>query len=205
MRMRAPLLLSGLVALVTLAAEPTASSLKQCPSGHPTLKDVPIDPVPGGNVKSPYSPKTRVACTTCGFTYQPHDPQWSAWTRTSSDLKSFPRPFSRQVTAFPIPPAGELKNPVRYTQCLTDRLESRSGTVTYQTTRPLERVREEIQTWLEKRPIACRFHARTESPVAGRPALEVLEWDNLGYVSIEVRHDPADQLSTVRATFYTRQ
>src|SRR5262245_24304398 len=103
-------------------SHPTSATLKQCPDGHTTLKDVPIvygtppfagpaakrwqesiqkfEMWSGGCVSEPDSPKVRPTCTTCGFGY---DSEFDHWSRESADIKTFKRGFSPLVASFPKP------------------------------------------------------------------------------------------------------
>jgi hypothetical protein len=105
------------------AADITSADLKQCPDGHTTLKDVPIryglpaastkaewkeidrqienlEFILGGCEISEDSPKVRPTCRTCRFAY---DSQSNTWSRRSSDVHTFRRPFTELLMSFPLP------------------------------------------------------------------------------------------------------
>ena len=216
--------------IVAHAAEPTAKSLKKCPSGHTTLKDVPIvyglppwegpaaekwrkavenlECVSGGCVSSSDSPKHEVICTTCRFAHSillTTSPEDGSWTRNAADQKSFPKPFSALVTSFPVPTKSELKEPVSYTQSLSDRLELRYEGVGYRTSKSADEIKTEVDKWLKEHNIKCSFSSKTHTSTLNGAVREITTWktDELS-VSIDMHYEHSDKTSWIHATFFTR-
>jgi hypothetical protein len=212
------------------AAEPSAKSLSKCPSGHETLKDVPIvyglppfqgpaaekwdkgvenlEFVSGGCSVTDDSPKHQVACTTCRFAHSIFStrlPQHGAWTRTSPDAKSFPKTITDLVKSFPIPTKEHQKDPVTYTQSLRDGLEVRYEGVSYRTTKPADQIKADVNRWLKVNRITCNFSSRTHTSTLDDAVRDILEWktEELS-VSIRMHHEHSDKTSWIHATFFVK-
>jgi hypothetical protein len=219
-----------LVVLVVHADEPTAKTLKKCPLGHTTLKDVPIvyglppwegpevqkwrkavenfEFVSGGCVSDNDSPKHEVVCTTCRFAHSissTKTPEYGSWTRSSPDMKSFPQPFSDFVRIFPVPPKSQLKEPVSYTQSLSDGLDVRYESVSYRTTKPPEDIKASIEKWLKEQNIKYRFSSNTHTSTLDSAVRDILSWrtDELSLM-IDMHHEHSDKTSWIHATSFKR-
>ena len=212
------------------AAEPTAKTLKQCPSGHTTLKDVPVayglppldgpeaeewrkgienlEFVAGGCIVSDDSPKHEVICTTCRFAhsiFSTRSPENGSWTRTSRDAKSFPKPMSDLVKSFPVPPKEQQKEPVSYTQSLSNSMEVQYDGVGYRTTEPAGEIKTEVDKWLKEHNIKCSVSSHTHTSTLNGAVRDILMWetDEL-FVTIDLQNEHSDKTSWVHATFFTR-
>jgi len=219
------------LAASALAAEPSAESLKKCPSGHATLKDVPIaygfppsqgpdaekwrkgvenlEIVLGGCAVSDDSPKHAVICTTCGFDHRissTRRPQDGSWTRHSPDAESFPKSFSDVVKSFPVPTKEQQKEPLTYTQSLSDSLEVKYECVGYSTTKPANEVKAGVNQWLKEHNITCSFSSHTfTNIVLGVNVRELLEWKReQPWVWITMVNEYSDKTSRISATFFRR-
>ncbi len=213
---------------IACAAEPTAKTLKKCPSGHTTLKDVPIvcglppfkgpevekwrksienlEFVSGGCVVSDDSPKHQVICTTCRFAHSilsTRQPEGGSWVRTSPDIASFPKPITGLVKSFPVPPKKQQKDPVSYTQNLSDRLEVQYEGVNYRTTKPADEIKTEVEKWLKEHDIKCGFSSKTHTSTLNGAVRDILEWktDRLS-VNILMHCEHSDKTSWIHATFF---
>jgi len=222
------LLCVGALTFLASAGEPTAKSLKKCPSGHTTLKNVPIayglppwegpaakkwqkavenlEFVSGGCVSSNDSPKHEVICTTCRFAHSiflTTSPEDGSWTRSSPNLGTFPTPISDLVKSFPVPAKPQLAEPVSYTQSLSDRLEVQYEGVGYRTTASPEKVRNDIDGWLKANNIKCTFTSRTHTSTLDGAKRDMSDWktEELS-VSIIMHHEHSDKASSINATFY---
>lgn len=218
------------LAILACAVEPTAKSLKKCPNGHTTLKDVPIvyglppwegpaaerwrkavenlEFVSGGCVSSSDSPKHKVICTTCRFAHSiflTPSPADGYWTRKSPDLKSFPKPFSELVTSFPVPSNFQLKDPVSYTQNLSDRLELRYEGVGYRTTQSADDIKTRVDEWLKERNIKYSFSSNTHTSTLNSAVRDIIRWKTeKASVWIDMHHEHSDKTSWIHATFFKR-
>ena len=156
-------------------SHPTSATLKQCPDGHTTLKDVPIiygtppfdgpaaehwqrsiqkyDMWSGGCLKMPDSPTVRPTCTTCGFGYDSH---FGHWSRASADIWTFKRSFSPLVASFPKPGATHQKGAFRYTQSVsTNRVVSQS--VSFTSSEPRDSLVGRINAWFKTNGITTSY------------------------------------------------
>jgi hypothetical protein len=221
------LIVLALVASVH-AAEPSAKSLKKCPIGHATLKDVRIayglppfqgpaaerwrkgvenlEFVSGGCVVSDDSPKHEVICTTCRFAhsiFSTRRPQDGSWTRTSPEAKSFPKTITDLVKSFPVPTKEQQKMPVTYTQSLSDSLEVQYEGVGYRTTKPADEIKADVNRWLKEHSITCSFSSRTHTSTLDGAVRDILEWktEKLS-VWIAMHHEHSDKTSWIHATFF---
>jgi hypothetical protein len=225
-----PLLLALALITITRAAEASAKTLKQCPSGHTTLKDVPIayglppfkgpaaekwkrsvenlEFVTGGCSYSSDSPKHEVICTTCRFAHSissTRDPQYGSWTRTSPDAKSFPKPIADLVKSFPLSSKEQEEAPVKYTQNLSDGMEVRLENVSYYTTRPADEIKTDVDKWLKEQNIKCSFSSQTITSDLDGAVRDILTWktEELS-VDIDVHYEHSDKTSWVFATVFKR-
>lgn len=219
-------------AFIGCAGEPTAKSLKKCPNGHTTLKDVPIvygnlawegpaakkwqnlEFVAGGCVSSFDSPKHEVICTTCRFAHSilsTTTPEDGSWTRSSYHVDSFPKPISNLVKSFPVPPKRRLQEPVSFTQSLSDRMELQYEGVGYRTTAPADKLKNDINKWLKANSIKCSFTSRTDTNHLDGSKIDSLEWETekpsvskkpSGFIMLHFAH--SRKSSWVNATFYER-
>lgn len=213
-----------------IAPEPTAESLQKCPSGHTTLKEVPIsyglppfkgvaaeewekkvenlEFVPGGCCVSDDSPTREVICTTCRFAHSissTRSPEDGSWTRISPDADSFPRPVSGLVRGFPVPNEKQLKGAVSFTQSLSDNLEIQYQSISYVTTKDSADVKAGIDQWLIDHSIKCNFSSKTHTSTLDAAVRDILQWetDHLR-VSIRMHHEHSDDTSRIYATIWNR-
>lgn len=147
--------------------QPTsAANLRQCPHGHSTLKDVPIEyglldfsgPEgqalqeainnyeiwPGGCTPMSAPGQTRVICTSCGFSF---DDFMQAWMRQSDDPSSFVRPFSGPTNSFPRPTVEEQQGTTSYGQDIADG-KVVAERLTYITKEDVQALMVRIREWL---------------------------------------------------------
>ncbi len=156
-------------------SHPTASTLKQCPDAHITLKDVPIvygippfdgpaakrweeriqkfEIWPGGCEIMPDSPTVRPTCTTCGFGY---DSEFGHWSRDSADIATFKRSFSPLVASFPKPAAAHQKGAFSYDQSVsTNRVVYQS--VSFTSSEPWQALIGHINAWLKTNGLTATY------------------------------------------------
>ncbi len=154
---------------------PTSATLKQCPDGHTTLKDVPIvygtppfdgpaakrwqesiqkfEMWSGGCVSWPDSPTVRPTCTTCGFGY---DSEPGHWSRESADITTFKRTFSPFIASFPKPTAHDQKGSLRYHQSVsTNRVVYQS--VSFTSAEPRDALVARINAWFSTNSITTTY------------------------------------------------
>lgn len=214
------LILTCVLIATSWAGEPTAKSLKKCPNGHKTLKDVPIayglpplegpdakewakaetnlDFVSGGCVITPDSPKHTVVCTTCRFThniFSTDSPKDGSWTLSSPDKAAFIKPLSPLVASFPVPASGKLKGQLGYIQSLNDRFKVSYDAVSYETAESLEQTKNTITLWLKANEGSLKYPTRTSSTP------ENLSINGEG-LHITVNYIPHRRATSVFASFF---
>ena len=194
--------------LLGQARNETAASLKHCPDGHATLKDVPIiyglppqegpeakrwtlsvrnlEFWPGGCVSSPSYPKVRPTCTRCGFGY---DSTFGQWDRESEDIKTFKRPFSSLVKSFPKPTGTFQKVAVKYRQSVRSNRVNSQG-LSFNSSEPREAIVEHINAWIKANDITATY--KEEEITTSRGTQKVIcNWDG-GKASVRLHHTKAD-------------
>lgn len=221
------LLLVSMVALGSAveAGEPTAKSLKKCPYGHTTLKNVRIvyglpategpgyerwvkaqenlEYVMGGCVSGPDSPKYEVVCTRCRFAHSilgTDSPESGRWTKDSPVPNGFPVPMSDMVTSFPVMSPHKKRSVVSYSQSLTDKLDVDSESISYISSETGENLTANILEWLKTKGIEAKPTVHKNKSWDGtKYKIWELEFDN-PYLSISLQELDEGSLS-VRAYF----
>jgi hypothetical protein len=197
--MKAAFLLLICTALSVFAIEHNSKTLRACPHGHTTLENVPLSAFDldfyGRYSTSP--PSIEVKCTTCGFIstqYTLADPKPGAWIRTSSNCKSFVRPFSSFIREFPTPPPRQRRGSIEYTQHYVVPELPMVQSVRYITTEPEAELRKRIERFLSSRGLTARFVSDT---VEGQTR-QKFGWEGNGF---DVEVSPDANSSWVNASF----
>lgn len=194
-------------------SSPVASQLKVCPSGHATLKNVPIayglltsdaktqaaiarlDFWPGGCVFSPNSPTNRVVCTTCGLGY---DNEPGSWSGSGPSLGHFKRPFSALMTSFPVPATNFLVAPPQFHQAFTSNRVVFEA-VSYQTTEPFADVSERMDAWFGKQKLKPMRHSSTNRNAQTGPLRQTVRWKEMN-VNADLNLSEDGKVSIVSVT-----
>ena len=158
---------------------PIAATLKLCPDGHATLKDVPIlyglppfarlaakrfeerikryEIWPGGCQQMPDSPAVRPTCITCGFGF---DSRFLHWSRESPDITTFKRPFSPLIVSFPKPRPEHQKGAFGYNQSVsTNQVVSQN--VSYSSSEPWDSLIGSINAWFKTNRSTPKYTEQT--------------------------------------------
>lgn len=188
---------------------PTSATLKQCPDGHTTLKDVPIvygtppfdgpaakrwqeriqrfEMWSGGCVSTPDSPKVRPTCITCGFGY---DSEFDHWSRESADITTFKRAFSPLIASFPKPTVKHQKGELRYYQSVsTNRVAYQS--VSFTSTEPQDALVARINAWFSTNSITTTYTEREHTVTFDDSQKLISDWQ-AGGVSVMLHHMKKD-------------
>jgi len=192
----------------------TSASLKKCPVGHTTLKDVEIvyglppwkgdeakrfqesvgrlEIWPAGCVSSPDSPKVRPTCTTCRFGF---DSQFRQWSRDSTEPRSFKRQFSTLLLSFPTPTTNFAKDNVNYSQSMrSNKVVSQS--ISYTSLQPREMLVQRINQWVGANGLNTTYNEKPfESDLTGEQKI-IGEW-HAGRVSVMMQFQKKDSTSWV--------
>ena len=180
-----------------------AASVKVCPDGHKTLKNVPIsygtpsfapehrkareDAVarfeywPGGCVVGPDSPTNRVTCTTCGLGL---NAEYSFWSANRQSPSQFSRPFSAPILSFPIPGTNSLFSGPTYHQTIREggvQQESLDYTSREQKAVIVKRV----DDWFRKQGLSPSKNVQSNR-VSG-PTTELVKWE-VEKLTVQLNH-----------------
>ena len=206
---RAAVIIVILALARSISAEITSADLKHCPDGHATLKDVPIhyglwagtererkemerhvaklDYVQGGDeLPSANPPRYRPICTTCRFAF---DSVTKTWNRSSSDPRSFKRPFTWALQEFP---TLQNRKGLDYAQWVREsRLvkESLNYTAPKESSRELKR---SIAAWVHRYAPKAKYSRNGSSlgcPEWQGPGLFIELSDERDHVWVWVVHD----------------
>jgi hypothetical protein len=203
---------------------PVSMPWSQCPNGHTSLKKVPIiygllafeneearakwekgvenfEHVAGGCCVEPGSPKYRLTCTTCRFSYHQYGSPGS-WILSSEQTNLFPKPLGSLLLNFPMSEKSHLKGTTYYTQAYNDRSALSYESVSFQTTEPASEKVAEISEWLKQKGIETSFISVTNKDIAEEPFRESFEWRaQKPSLSINLYHDLFNKTSQIHATF----
>jgi hypothetical protein len=189
------------LASVAHAGELRSPDLKQCPDGHTTLKDVPISyGLPAASTRAEWkklqrqidnlefvlggcevdndSPMVRPTCTTCRFGY---NSRTGTWTRRSTDIHSFKRPFTDLLTSFPVlahPRKLEYEQGVQSDHVVLEE-------IVYTASKDHPELKARIDQWFAGHGIAATYSKPNEGN------RKVREWKAPG-ISIRFSYEPGE-------------